>query len=92
MSTCPYCGRQNLLATGLNTPEPPSEGAVNLCWRCREPSLFQADLSLRKATDDERADIMADPDVKQALYVMTESTRPSEAEKMFERISSEGSE
>lgn len=91
-SVCPYCGRENTLATGINTEGTPDEGAVNLCWRCREPSLFQADLTLRKPTDEERAEIMADPDVKKALYVMRESTRPSEATSMYERISGEGSQ
>lgn len=85
-SVCPYCGRQNTLASGMNVDEPPDEGSVNLCWRCREPSLFTADGSLRKPTDEERADIMADPDVKRALYAMTESTRPKEALSMYKNL------
>lgn len=86
-STCPYCGRENTLATGINVDDQPDEGSVNLCWRCLEPSLFNADLTLRKPTDEERGEIMSDPDVKRALYVMRESTRPKEAKTMYDRIS-----
>lgn len=86
-STCPYCGRVNQVHSGANVDGGPDEGSVSLCWGCQEPSLFTADLSLCKPTDEERAEIMEDPAVQRMLYSMRESTRPQEAKTMFDHMS-----
>jgi hypothetical protein len=71
----------------MNADDAPTEGSVSLCWGCLNPSLFNADLSLRTPTDEERAEIMEDVDVLRVLYSMRESTRPQEAKVMFDHMS-----
>lgn len=89
MDDCPNCGRPNEAFQYMGAGNPaPVEGNVSICWGCKEPSIFTDDQGhLRKATDDERRDILSDPDVKAALYAVAESTRPQEAKTMFEEIS-----
>lgn len=87
-TTCPWCGRENEVHTAGNTEGSPDEGDISLCWKCREPSVFLADGSLRKPTDEERAKILADPDVAGMMHAMRESYRPSEARDLFNRTRS----
>lgn len=61
-ATCPWCGRVNDSATGLNHNKRPKPGDVGVCIGCAELVVYEHD-SFRKATDTERAEAMACPDV-----------------------------
>lgn len=83
---CPHCGRENDQHSGINTDEQPDEGSVSLCWGCREPSLFTGDGSLRKPTEQERTELLAEPEIKTIRYAMLEAQRPTEAKEMFQKM------
>jgi hypothetical protein len=55
---CPYCGYffdRTAITKGLE--QPPKEGDVSLCLKCCEIAIFNADLTVRKPTDAELAEI-----------------------------------
>lgn len=79
---CPYCGRindQHAHTVGVGTP---GDGDVGLCWGCGEPAIFvdgPYGLTQRRATDDERAEILADPEVRRAVAAIALAQRPQDA-------------
>jgi hypothetical protein len=76
-TVCPYCGRRNDLHDRTDDGAGPQPGNVSLCWGCRGLSIFTVS-GLRKPTDWELADIMADPHIRRILGAMRESTRPEQ--------------
>jgi hypothetical protein len=66
---CPYCGK----ATDADAPAPgtdenvgaPGPGDVSVCFYCAGISIF-TETGLRKPTEDERAELLDDPDVIEA--------------------------
>jgi len=53
-SICPYCQNKLSAATGLReTDQAPDEGALTVCLYCGELLIFNADLTLRKPTQEE---------------------------------------
>lgn len=72
---CPYCGVMNQAATGREGTTP-RDGSIALCWDCREPSVFVINdmvRTVRKPSEEEREEILADPAVKQARAAMFEA-------------------
>lgn len=63
---CPHCGVANDRHTGLEGTAP-SEGAVAICWRCKELSIFLADGSQRKPSHEELVELMRNRRVRKAL-------------------------
>lgn len=78
---CPHCGRRNDQHAGLNG-KPPADGDVAICWGCRKVGIFAVGpygTGVRQATDQEAAEVMADPRVRAALGAMAESYDPDTA-------------
>lgn len=73
---CPNCGRVNdtHAEPGLAAP---TSGDIGICWKCREPYIFE--LIGRSLTDEERARLDADPEIASTLTAMRESYTPEEA-------------
>jgi hypothetical protein len=40
---------------------------VSICWYCAHVTLFADDGTMREPTDDERAELVADPEVTRAV-------------------------
>lgn len=75
-AACPYCGTVNTHHDNVNGDSAPTEGAISICFRCVQPSIYTADLSLRIPTPEERKEIDADPDVIAARRALHEITLP----------------
>lgn len=67
---CPECGYVLLRATGEGE-KVPHPGAISICAECYALLMFDADLSLRRWTEEERAEIMANAEMcaKLAYYI-----------------------
>jgi hypothetical protein len=64
-NTCPHCGYRTTKASLECGPvSSPTPGAVSLCLRCGEWSIFDQQLKLRKPTDDEFMEIAEDEDLR----------------------------
>jgi hypothetical protein len=64
---CADCGVRNDAYCGANTAERPTAGAISICAYCAHLAMFTGDgLQVRELTDDELADIEADPEVHAA--------------------------
>lgn len=63
--TCPHCGAKLNRTAGVakaGKPQPKlQEGAVTMCFACGEWSVFDANLDMRKPTEDELAEIALNP-------------------------------
>jgi hypothetical protein len=66
---CLNCGHEVDAADSLATPNAsrPSEGDVCVCIKCAEAMIFNADLSFRWPTPEERAEILAEPDTADTI-------------------------
>lgn len=60
-SNCPYCGHTMNRATGR--ADGPRPGDHSICYECLNLLAFEADLSLRKLTVEEFAEINGDREV-----------------------------
>jgi hypothetical protein len=60
---CPSCGHKLDAATSLDN-ELPSPGDASLCLYCQNIMILDVDDTLRLPTDEERAELEADPDVQ----------------------------
>lgn len=69
---CPYCLAGNDASTGDGQPE---AGSVSICAYCSLVSVFIEDLSLRKLTEAENIEVLADPGMKEARLIVVESNR-----------------
>jgi hypothetical protein len=58
---CPYCGEHMTGARAADKSSKPQKGAFSVCARCGEIAIFQADLSLRKVTDNELQSLQDSP-------------------------------
>lgn len=60
-TSCPDCGYEFELATGVDHPETPSSGDVSICVVCGAVALFTVSdtgvLGMRKPSSDELTDI-----------------------------------
>lgn len=56
---CPSCNKQLDGATGLDEDTVPRAGDLSLCAYCCTISVFKPDLTLRRATDEEFAELDA---------------------------------
>lgn len=75
--SCPFCERENPLATGIEDSTTPGDGDVTLCIGCGRFGVFvagPAGLTLRRPTYDERQEIRANRD---AMRVRTAWLRAS---------------
>lgn len=57
-ATCPYCGKAN--DSTLGPDRVPEDGDLSLCASCGGLQIFAADLTTRKPSADELAEIQAD--------------------------------
>lgn len=68
---CPWCGRANDTHEGAAPGEQPTAGAVSVCWKCGNLGVFDQSplgpLTIRRPTDDEMREMLADPNVRAAL-------------------------
>ena len=65
---CVECGERNDDFTAINTDAKPSEGAISICAYCGHVAMFTGDgLVLRELTTYEHAEVMADPEVIEAV-------------------------
>jgi hypothetical protein len=71
---CPHCGRMNPEHTGS-----PGPGDVSLCWQCRGAAVLTPRYSLRKPDEEEMAELLENPAIKQMLGAMSEAYTPDEA-------------
>jgi hypothetical protein len=79
---CLRCGHAFDRASGVGEPPPPAPtpGSVSLCIRCGHLAIFtDAEPWLREATDAERVQIDADPDIRRIRRCLAEAIaeRPS---------------
>jgi hypothetical protein len=60
---CPYCGYlADSLGTTDGSPGAPSPGDISICLNCAEVQVIADDMTLRKATPADLAEIAADPE------------------------------
>lgn len=79
-AVCPWCDRcHEIHSSNRGDDVQPKEGDISLCYGCRKPGIYQADGSIRKPSDVEAADILADPGIRQTLGALAESYTPREA-------------
>jgi len=72
-SWCPYCRLPLDLATGVDTDDRPSEGAVGICASCGEVHVFAADLSRRRPTAEEQREIDANATIQECRRAIKRS-------------------
>lgn len=67
-SKCHHCAANLEAATAVG-PEArrPMPGDVSVCIRCGELNIFDAEMRLRAPMDDQKAEFMADPDVRRVV-------------------------
>jgi hypothetical protein len=77
---CPHCLRAAEVHEGLDPdarPECARDGAASICWICLQPSVFTrtdtGELTLRRPTSAERAEILAEPDAQAVIQVIRET-------------------
>ena len=81
-TTCPCCGVRN---NAHDAPDPaarPVDGDVSVCFSCREPMFFTLSagrLGLRRPSERERAELLADPRIQRARAAIAESYTGDEA-------------
>jgi hypothetical protein len=77
--TCPSCGYVTDATTGLFDLAPdatPTDGAVSVCIRCGTIGVFTgAGLEVRRATAEEKGEMLADPRVRAAVAAVLASHR-----------------
>lgn len=68
---CPYCGEHVDRATPApsNQDARPEPGNFSLCCSCAGILVYQADLTVRKATDEEIADVMKDATARRFIQI-----------------------
>lgn len=79
---CPSCGRLNDQHAHTGGVDAPSPGDVAICWGCGQPAVFVATaygLGQRAATETERVEILADPEVRRALDALGLAVTPQQA-------------
>lgn len=69
---CPECGHKIDAATG---PVVPKAGDVSICIYCSAINVFNADRTIRPATDEEMREFAGDPRIKAYLAAVAESRR-----------------
>ena len=77
-TTCPYCGeRCDAHAEVADPAAQPRDGDCSVCFGCGEVAVYFAItpsvLALRQPTQDERRELLADPDVRRARAAIAES-------------------
>lgn len=71
---CPHCGQRHDAETSVDLPtgttheEPMPAGSVALCLRCGEPSILEADNTLRLADLDELLEIELSSEWRRAKW------------------------
>lgn len=73
MTVCPHCGRTNDQHTNMTGSRIPRSGDVSVCWECACLAIYVAGpfgVSLRVPTDEEAAELAADPDLRRLLSAM----------------------
>ena len=68
---CPHCGYRSDRASGAfdDLPSGPKPGNVSLCLNCGKAAIFTDNLSLRKPTAPEKAELSQDPRILEAQIV-----------------------
>lgn len=76
---CPSCGRRSLDRTASAAGEyRPKAGDITLCIRCGHALIFNADLTVRQPTAEERREIDADLDVALVrVYIARRGNSPA---------------
>jgi len=74
-TTCPYCDQANHLHGVVDGEDGPEPGNLSICWTCGGPAIFDDDLSLRQATDEELADPWVTEQVRKFNWTKRESRR-----------------
>lgn len=73
-STCPYCNSQLDRSEGFSTYNPddrlPQPGDVSVCAECGEPAIFDEDMVMVKPTDEVRAELMENEDVRLTSFMV----------------------
>ena len=69
---CPYCGAVVDMASNVGGTDRPAEGDATICLYCREVSVFDKNLLLRRPSEDERSELLANPDIQRVLRVVEE--------------------
>lgn len=77
---CPHCGalHNSIKAIGYPRDDDPREGDISVCIKCATPVALAADLSLRKLTDLELAEINGDADLRHTLEMMIRAIQKNE--------------
>ena len=57
-AACPYCAKPHTAAVGLTTDDTPKPGDIVVCCHCGTPSVYTADMQLRKPNAMERTVII----------------------------------
>lgn len=82
VADCPFCGRPND-AHSTQHDRPPVDGALSICWKCRNVGIFVSDsfgrLSIRRPTPVEAEAIAYNPNVARARAALDQSSDPYEA-------------
>jgi hypothetical protein len=64
--SCPFCKKSTDCDSQVNGDGVPEVGDVSVCFYCGQVALF-TEGGLRKPSDEERSEILADPDVTAAV-------------------------
>lgn len=74
---CLFCGRENEDHAGAEGTRPEPDD-WSMCWGCGEVGVF-TDGGIRRPTPEERAEILADPEVQQARAAIGAAATPEQA-------------
>lgn len=77
---CPWCGKVNELATGVEGAEVPHAGAISLCVSCGHWSIYELDfigLRQRKPTEEEWMDMEDDETVRTVTLAWRKTFAPT---------------
>lgn len=73
-SVCPYCGAQLDRSEGFSPHNPderlPAPGDVSVCAECGEPAIFNEDMEMVRQTEEQRAALMEDENVRLASFIV----------------------
>jgi hypothetical protein len=81
-TTCPHCGRRNVLHSHLDPQRRPTTGSTSICWKCRGIAIFVVEdgvVAIRLPTAEEDARIRSSPSFAALIKDMLSNDTPSAA-------------
>ena len=82
-NSCLYCNHKLDGATQVNGNHQPKPGDVSICIACGNVSIFKEDMTLRKPSPEEEAEMQNDPNILEAQRAIFASYVAAALRKQF---------